>query len=101
MTESCANKDAAASLVWFVTNADSQKLEAAAGLLPTRTAVWKWDIAEHRAALSAPTVNAPLADLENLGIVEEATGRKRSRIFGYRKYLAILSEGTDPLPATC
>ncbi|MBW8299109.1 MAG: Fic family protein [Hydrogenophaga sp.] len=50
--------------------------------------------------LSAPTVNAALADLENLGIVEEVTGRKRGRVFSYRKYLAILSEGTDPLPAT-
>lgn len=44
VTESCANKDAAASLVWFLTNEDSQKLEAAAGPLPTRTAVWEWDI---------------------------------------------------------
>ena len=40
VTEACANKEAAASLVWFLTNEDSQKLEAAAGPLPTRTAVW-------------------------------------------------------------
>ncbi|KRB59475.1 sugar ABC transporter substrate-binding protein [Rhizobium sp. Root708] len=44
VTESCANKDAAASLVWFLTNEDSQKLESAGGPLPTRTAVWDWDI---------------------------------------------------------
>ena len=44
VTESCANKDAAASLAWVLTNEDSQKLEAAAGPLPTRTAVWEWDI---------------------------------------------------------
>jgi Fic family protein len=49
--------------------------------------------------LSAPTVNAALADLEKMGIVEEITGRKRGRVFSYRRYLAILSEGTDPLPA--
>jgi Fic family protein len=48
--------------------------------------------------LSAPTVNAALADLERLGIVEEVTGRKRGRVFSYRRYLAILGEGTDPLP---
>lgn len=48
--------------------------------------------------LTAPTVNAALADLERLGIVEEVTGRRRGRVFGYRRYLAILSEGTDPLP---
>lgn len=49
-------------------------------------------------ALSAPTVNAALADMEKMGIVEEITGRKRGRVFSYRRYLAILSEGTDPLP---
>lgn len=49
--------------------------------------------------LSMPTVNAALADLERCGIVEEITGRKRGRVFGYRRYLAILNEGTDPLPA--
>lgn len=44
VTENCASKEAAASLVWFLTNEDSQKLEAAGGPLPTRTAVWDWDI---------------------------------------------------------
>ncbi|MBB3457681.1 multiple sugar transport system substrate-binding protein [Rhizobium sp. BK313] len=44
VTEACKNKDAAASLVWFLTNDDSQKLEAANGTLPTRKAVWEWDI---------------------------------------------------------
>ncbi|WP_159589019.1 ABC transporter substrate-binding protein [Chelativorans xinjiangense] len=46
VTESCADKEAAASLVWWLTNEDSQKLEAAAGPLPTRTAVWEWVVAE-------------------------------------------------------
>lgn len=44
ITESCANKEAAASLVWFLTNEDSQKLESSAGPLPTRTAVWDFNI---------------------------------------------------------
>lgn len=44
VTESCANKEAAASLVWFLTNEDSQKLESSAGPLPTRTAVWEYNI---------------------------------------------------------
>ncbi|MCV0394552.1 MAG: Fic family protein [Rhizobiaceae bacterium] len=55
-------------------------------------------LVEHT-GLSMPTVNAALADLERLGIVEEVTGRKRGRVFGYRRYLAILCEGTEPLPA--
>lgn len=53
-----------------------------------------------RTGLSAPTVNAVLADLERLGVVDEVTGKKRGRVFGYRRYLAILSEGTEPLPSS-
>ena len=44
VTEACASKEAAASLVWFLTNEDSQKLESAAGPLPTRSAVWEFNI---------------------------------------------------------
>lgn len=40
-----------------------------------------------RAGLSVPTVNAALADLERLVVVEELTGRKRGRVFSYRRYL--------------
>lgn len=51
-----------------------------------------------RTGLSAPTVNSALADLARLGIVEEVTGRRRGRVFSYKEYLAILNEGTEPLP---
>ena len=51
-----------------------------------------------KTGLSAPTVNAALVDLERFGIINEVTGRKRGRVFSYRRYLAILSEGTDPIP---
>jgi Fic family protein len=44
--------------------------------------------------LTAPTINATIADLIRLGMVEEVTGRRRGRVFGYRQYLAILGEGT-------
>ena len=47
------------------------------------------------AGFSAATVNAALVDLQRFGIVEDVTGRRRGRAFGY---LAISSEGTDPLP---
>ncbi|VVM06212.1 Fic family protein [Methylacidimicrobium tartarophylax] len=49
--------------------------------------------------LSMPTVNSALSVLEEVGVVAEVTGRRRGRIFGYRDYLAILNEGTEPLPA--
>jgi Fic family protein len=51
-----------------------------------------------KTGLSAPTVNAALADLQQMGIVEEVTGRRRGRVFSYQAYLNILSEGTAPLP---
>jgi Fic family protein len=49
--------------------------------------------------LTPPTINTALAELERIGIVEEVTGRKRGRVFGYRAYLDILNEGTAPLSA--
>lgn len=46
--------------------------------------------------LSAPTVGTCLRMLERMGIVRELTGKRRNRLFGYDRYLAILSEGTQP-----
>jgi Fic family protein len=48
--------------------------------------------------LSIPTVTVTLDHLVHLGIAREVTGRRRARIFGYSRYLKILSEGTEPLP---
>jgi Fic family protein len=48
--------------------------------------------------LTAPTVNAALEALRARGIVAEVTGRRRGRVFAYTAYLAILAEGTEPLP---
>ncbi|WP_248449299.1 Fic family protein [Sinorhizobium meliloti] len=49
--------------------------------------------AAKRSALTVPTVNAALDQLQRLGIVEEATGRRRGRVFVYRDYMDILSDG--------
>lgn len=43
------------------------------------------------------TVNSAFSRLIDLGIVEERTGGARNRVFAYKDYLAILSEGTEPL----
>ena len=48
-------------------------------------------------ALSLPTASAAVRNLESLGIIRELTGRRRGRLFVYRRYLDILSEGTEPL----
>ena len=47
--------------------------------------------------LSIPTVTAALNHLVRLGIAKEVTGKRRARVFGYSRYLKILSEGTEPL----
>ena len=48
--------------------------------------------------LSIPTVGQALDRLIEAGIVREVTGRQRSRLFAYPKYLSRLDEGTEPLP---
>lgn len=48
--------------------------------------------------LSAPTIRNAIAILEEAGIVREITGKRRQRVYAYTDYLAILSEGTEPLP---
>jgi Fic family protein len=47
--------------------------------------------------MSAPAVHKALAVLMDNGIVSEITGRRRNRVFAYREYLRILSEGTEPI----
>lgn len=45
VTNDCANKDAAVSLVQYLTSEESQLAESSGGSLPTRTAVWEQNIA--------------------------------------------------------
>jgi Fic family protein len=52
-----------------------------------------------RTKLTTPTVNAALESLRTLGIVSEVTGRKRGRVYAYRAYLDVLSEGSEVLSA--
>jgi Fic family protein len=47
--------------------------------------------------LSIPTVTVALDHLARLGVVKEVTGKRRARIFGYSRYLKVLSEGTEPI----
>jgi Fic family protein len=49
--------------------------------------------------ISSPAVNKGLEVLTGAGIVSEITGRRRNRVFAYREYLRILSEGTEPIPS--
>jgi len=47
--------------------------------------------------ISAPTVAKSLEHMRQLGMLREITGRQRHRLFVYDLYLAILSEGTEPI----
>jgi Fic family protein len=55
--------------------------------------------AAKRLGVSQPTIQASIDHLQRLGIVREITGRMRGRNYSYTEYLAILDEGTEPLPS--
>ncbi len=46
---------------------------------------------------SKPTARTSLTQLLKLNIIEEITGKKRDKIYVYKKYLNILEQGTNPL----
>ncbi len=50
-----------------------------------------------RTELTVPTVTSALAHLVDAGIVREITGRPRSRVFAYDRYVRLLSEGATPI----
>lgn len=50
-----------------------------------------------RTALSRPTVGKALDLLVELGVARETSGRQWRRVFVYDRYLALLSQGTEPL----
>ena len=45
--------------------------------------------------LTTPPVYAAINRLEKAGILREATGRKRGKLYVYDQYLSILNEGTE------
>ena len=47
--------------------------------------------------MSAPTARSALNHMVDLGILEEASGKKRDKIYIYKNYLKILEEGADPI----
>lgn len=46
--------------------------------------------------ISAPTARSALNQMTSLGILAEISGKKRDKIYVYRKYLDILEEGAKP-----
>ncbi|MBL6933205.1 MAG: Fic family protein [Rhodospirillales bacterium] len=60
-------------------------------------AVLSVPVAAKAISISAPTVRKSAKHLQELGILHETTGRRRDRLYVYQEYLAILSEGTEPI----
>jgi Fic family protein len=50
--------------------------------------------AAKKLSLSPPTVRASLRSLEEAGIVRELSGKRRDRVFGYRRYLDLIANDT-------
>jgi Fic family protein len=53
--------------------------------------------ATERLDLTLPTVLNAAGKLEELGILREATGRRRNRLYVYQRYLNLLAEGMEPI----
>jgi len=50
-----------------------------------------------RSGLTFPSASKAIENLIRVGIVQEITGKQRDRIFVYKQYLSILSEGTEQI----
>ncbi len=46
--------------------------------------------------MTAPTARSALNHLKSIGVLEEISGKKRDKVYLYRRYLDILEEGTEP-----
>ena len=51
--------------------------------------------AANELSLTAPTVRSAIDNLQKIGLVREATGKRRDRLFVYSRYLDILQKDTD------
>lgn len=46
--------------------------------------------------MTQPTARSALNHLNSIGVLEEASGKKRDKVYIYRKYLDILEDGAEP-----
>ncbi len=49
-----------------------------------------------RTKISPPTISKTLEALQKAKIIKEITGKKRRRLFAYKRYLDLMSQGTEP-----
>jgi Fic family protein len=65
--------------------------------LVARSVVISAGAAARELKMSDPPVYAAIERLVDAGILREATGRRRGRLYVYDQYLRILNEGTEPI----
>lgn len=46
--------------------------------------------------MTQPTARSALNHLQSIGVLEEVSGKKRDKVYVYRKYLNILEDGAEP-----
>ena len=75
------------------------RLDSVSNLLPDTT-LFLYTFVRKEAVLSSQIegTQAALGNLVSAGIVRELTGRQRGKVFGYRRYLGMLEEGTTAPP---
>ena len=92
--------------LWTIFREDREKLHALPGATGSllqaheqlqRVPLLSASKAAAKMNVSLPTATKALQRLQTLGIVREITGGKYGRLYAYDAYLAILSEGTEPL----
>jgi len=106
VAETADNAVATARAVLRLFEVDRERIQAlgrpASSALRVHAVLTKRPLVTVKAAaaqlgLSIPTISQSLEHLATLGIVGEATGRRRNRVFVYTDYLALLAAGTEPL----
>ncbi len=54
---------------------------------------------ERELKMTAPTARSALNHMTSVGILEEVSGKKRDKVYVYRKYFDVLEEGAEPFSA--
>lgn len=105
VTETAAEATDAAQKLWALFDEDRRRIQEQGKI--SATALRVHDLLQRRPIISItaackelelthPAVNKSLRKLEEMGIVQEITGRQRNRLYLYEAYMAILSEGLEP-----
>ena len=108
VTQTATEATDAAQKLWILFDEDRRRIQEQGKI--SATALRVHDLLQQRPIISItaacktlelthPAVNKSLRKLEEMGIVREITGRQRNRLYLYKAYMAILSEGLEPAMA--